>query len=74
MKKNLLSYENLMMVNYDGDNGIYELEFQEKGKSYIITVKASDHEEATTDEDYFDNKELVEQIIEEADEEEIIEA
>lgn len=74
MKKNLLSYENLMMVNYDGDNEVYELEFQENGKSYIITVKASDHEEAAIDEDYFDNKKLVEKIIADTDEEEIIEA
>ena len=74
MKKNLLSYENLMMVNYDGDNEVYELKFQENGKSYIITVKASEYEAAATDEDYFDNKELVEEIIANTDEEEIIEA
>lgn len=71
MKKDLLSYENLMMVNYDGDNEVYELEFQENGKSYIITVNASDHEAAATDEDYFDNKKLVEEIIAAADEDEI---
>lgn len=74
MKKNLLSYENLMMVNYDGDDGIYELEFQENKKSYIIAVKASDHKVAESDEDYFDNKEVVEKIIADTDEEEIIEA
>ncbi len=74
MKKNLLSYENLMMINYDGDNEVYELEFQENGKSYVIYVKARDHEEAATNEDYFENKELVEEIIADTDEEEIIEA
>lgn len=36
MKKNLLNYENLMNVNYDGDNEVYELEFQTNGKSYFI--------------------------------------
>ena len=71
MKKNLLSYENLMNVNYDGDNEVYELEFQINGKSYFISVDANEHEEAATDEDYFDNKKLVEEIIEATDEEEI---
>lgn len=65
MKKNL-SYENLMNVNFDGEN--YELEFQENGKSYFIRVDARDHEEAATNEDYFDDKERVEEIIAEAEE------
>lgn len=72
MKKNLLNYENLMNVNFDGES--YELEFQENGKSYFIRVDARDHEEAATNEDYFDNKKLVEEIIEATDEEEIEEA
>lgn len=71
MKKNLLSYENLMLVNFDGES--YELEFQENGKSYFIRVDARDHEEAATNEDYFDNKKLVEKIIAEAEEAEEIE-
>lgn len=66
MKKNLLNYENLMNVNFDGEN--YELEFQENGKRYFIRVDARDHEEAATNEDYFDNKKLVEKIIAEAEE------
>lgn len=66
MKKNLLNYENLMNVNYDGES--YELEFQENGKSYFIRVDARDHEEAATNEDYFDDKERVEEIIAEAEE------
>lgn len=65
MKKNL-NYENLMNVNYDGES--YELEFQENGKSYFIRVDARDHEEAATNEDYFDDKERVEEIIAEAEE------
>lgn len=65
MKKNL-NYENLMNVNFDGES--YELEFQENGKSYFIRVDARDHEEAATNEDYFDNKERVEEIIAEAEE------
>ena len=64
MKKNL-NYENLMNVNFDGES--YELEFQENEKSYFIRVDARDHEEATTNEDYFDDKELVEKIIAEAE-------
>ena len=72
MKKNLLNYENLMNVNFDGES--YELEVQENGKSYFIRVDARDHEEAATNEDYFDNKKLVEEIIEATDEEEIEEA
>ena len=71
MKKNLLNYENLMNVNYDGDNEVYELEFQINGKSYFINVSANEHEAAVTDEDYFDNKKLVEEIIEATNEEEI---
>lgn len=71
MKKNLLNYENLMNVNYDGDNEVYELEFQINGKSYFINVSANEHEAAATDEDYFDNKKLVEEIIEATNEEEI---
>ena len=65
MKKNLLNYENLMNVNFDGES--YELEFQEDGKSYFIRVDARDHEEAATNENYFDDKELVEKIIAEAE-------
>lgn len=65
MKKNL-NYENLMNVNFDGES--YELEFQENRKSYFIRVDAKDHEEATTNEDYFNDKERVEKIIAEAEE------
>ena len=65
MKKNLLNYENLMNVNFDGES--YELEFQEDGKSYFIRVDARDREEAATNENYFDDKELVEKIIAEAE-------
>ena len=64
MKKNL-NYENLMNVNFDGEN--YELEFQENGKSYFIRVDARDHK-AAADEAYFDDKERVEKIIAEAEE------
>lgn len=61
MKK---TYENLMNVTYDAGNDSYTLEFQENGKSKFIEVKASDHEKAATDENYFDDKEIVEKIIE----------
>lgn len=64
MKK---TYEKLMNVTYDAGNNSYTLEFQENGKSEFIEVKASDHEEAATNEDYFDDKERVEEIIAEAE-------
>lgn len=64
MKK---TFENLMAVHFDGASDLYELEFQENGNSEFIQVKASDHPEAATDEFYFDNKEVVNKIIAEAE-------
>lgn len=54
-----------MNVTFDEGNNSYTLEFQENGKSEFIEVSASDHEEAATNEDYFDNEEVVNKIIEE---------
>lgn len=71
VEEELLSYENLMNVNYDEGNQIYELEFQENGKSFFVNIKTSEHKEAEFNENYFDNKELVEKIIANADKIEI---
>ena len=60
-ERNKMKFENLQAVNYY--NGEYELEFNLDGELKYITVDASDHPEAATDEDYFDNKEVVEKII-----------
>ena len=58
-------YENLMAVHYDKANNAYTLEFQDEDETEFIEVDAKEHEQAKEDEFYFDNKELVEQIIEE---------
>lgn len=56
-----MKFKNLQAVNYY--NGEYELEFNLDGELKYVTVDASDHLEAATDEDYFDNREVVEKII-----------
>lgn len=58
-------YENLMAVYYDEANNAYTLEFQDEDEAEFIEVDAKEHEQAKEDEFYFDNKNLVEQIIEE---------
>ena len=58
-------YENLMAVDYDKANNTYTLEFQDEDEAEFIEVDAKEHEQAKEDEFYFDNKNLVEQIIEE---------
>ena len=61
MKK---QYENLMAVHYDKSNDTYILEFQDEDETEFLEVDAKEHEQAKEDEFYFNNKELVEQIIE----------
>ena len=61
MKK---QYENLMVVHYDKSNDTYTLQFQDEDETEFIEVDAKEHEQAKEDEFYFNNKELVEQIIE----------
>lgn len=70
MKKNL-KFEELAIVNFDGNNNFYELEFQSKEGTYFLRVNAKDHERAAEDEFYFDDQELVEKIIADADEDDI---
>ena len=60
-ERNKMKFETLQAVNYY--NGEYELEFNLDGELKYITVDASDHPEAATDEDYFDNREVAEKII-----------
>ncbi len=57
-------FENLNAVYFDEANNWYELEFYVDGSFEYIRVNADDHEEAATNEFYFDNKEIVEKIIE----------
>mgnify|MGYP000116928202 CR=1 FL=1 len=61
MKKNLEA-KNLMAVYYDRGNQSYELEFVEDGEKYFIEVSARDHEEAATDEWYFEREEVLASI------------
>lgn len=58
-------FENLTAVYFDEANNSYDLEFQFDGKSEILSVSADDHPEAATNEFYFDDKEVVEKILEE---------
>ena len=57
------SYEALQNVYFDEGNGTYDLEFLVNGEKHYRQVQASDHPEATTNEDYFDDKKVVNRII-----------
>lgn len=70
MKKNL-RFEEMLIVNFDKANNFYELEFQAKEGTYFLRVDGKDHEKAAVDEFYFDNQELVEKLIADADEDDI---
>lgn len=70
MKKNL-KFEEMVIVNFDKANNFYELEFQSKEGTYFLRVDGKDHEKASVDEFYFDDQELVEKIIADADEDDI---
>lgn len=67
MEENKMKFENLQAVYYDAQHGkgdgFYDLEFNMDGKMEYIQVDEKDHPEAATDEDYFDNKEVVDKII-----------
>lgn len=63
-------FENLTAVYFDEANNFYELQFDDGENTEYIRVDASDHPEAATDEDYFDNREVVEKIIAESDDSE----
>ena len=70
MKKNL-KFKELVIVNYDGDNNFYELEFQTKEGTYFLRVDGKDHERAAEDEFYFDDEDRVNKIIANASEDDI---
>lgn len=70
MKKNL-KFQEMLIVNFDKANNFYELEFQAKEGTYFLRVDGKDHERAAVDEFYFDNQELVEKLIADADEDDI---
>ena len=59
-----MKYENLYFVYYDSASVTYELEFRtDDGDMKFIEVDARDHPEASTNENYFDDKEVVDLII-----------
>ena len=67
---NQLSVNNLMQTYYD--NGIYELEFHVDGKKYIVTnILEKHHPDAWEDEWYFENEEVLKEILINADDEDI---
>ena len=57
------SYESLQNVYFDEGNSTYDLEFLVNGENYYRQVKASDHPEAATNENYFGDKKVVNRII-----------
>ena len=69
--KTKLRFEEMVIVNFDRDNNFYELEFQTKEGTYFLRVDGKDHERAAVDEFYFDDKDRVNKIIEDASEDDI---
>ena len=68
--KNKLNSNNLISTYYE--NGLYELEFYVDDKEVIITnIKADEHPNAWTDEWYFDNNNVIEEILRNADDKDI---
>ena len=60
--KKLLKVNNLYAAHYD--NGLYELQFEVNGKKvFIRNIKEEDHEQAARDENYFENPEVIERVI-----------
>lgn len=57
------SREALQNVYFDDGNGTYDLEFLVNGEKNYRQVQASDHPEAATNENYFDDKKVVNRII-----------
>lgn len=68
--KNKLNSNNLISTYYE--NGLYELEFYVDDKEiFIKNIKEQDHPNAWNDEWYFDNDDVLEEIIENANDEDI---
>lgn len=69
--KDKMTIDTLTATYYDEANSIYELQFEVDDKVIFLTVDASDHEEAATDEFYFDDEALIDDLVEDADDENI---
>ena len=68
--KNKLNSNNLINTYYD--NGLYELEFYVDGKKiFIRNIREEDYQDAKNDEWYFDDDEIIKEIIENANGEDI---
>ncbi|MGO4936789.1 hypothetical protein ACTQ54_03990 [Fundicoccus sp. Sow4_H7] len=62
--KEQLSKDKLVFVKSDGENRMFELQFDVDGKVVILQVSSEDHPEAAIYDDYFDSEENVKQAIE----------
>lgn len=69
--KDKMTIDTLTATYYDEANSIYELQFEVDDKVIFLTVDAIDHEEAATDEFYFDDEALIDDLVEDADDEDI---
>ena len=68
--KNKLNSNNLINTYYN--NGLYELEFYVDGKKiFIRNIREEDYQDAKNDEWYFDDDEIIKEIIENANGEDI---
>lgn len=68
--KNKLNSSNLINTYYD--NGIYDLEFYKDDKKILVrNIIADDHPDAVFGEYYFDDDEVIREIIRDADDEDI---
>lgn len=63
MNVNDIDNKALQNVYFDEGNGTYDLEFLVNGEKHYRQVQASDHPEAATNENYFDDKKVVNRII-----------
>lgn len=60
-----LNINNLSAVHSDNGNGTYELEFVVHDQSIFIEVEQDEHKEAVSDEFYFDNEAIINNIVQE---------
>lgn len=60
-----LNINNLSAVHTDNGNGTYELEFVVHNQSIFIEVEQDEHKEAVTDEFYFDDEAIIDNIVQE---------
>lgn len=60
-----LNINNLTAVHTDNGNGTYELEFVVHDQPIFIEVEQDEHKEAVSDEFYFDNEAIINNIVQE---------